>query len=51
MYEFNTDTGSLTYLPGVGVSPNLVSTPDGSRFAFDGPHGLSVWSAQAWRAL
>ena len=46
MYEFNTLTGSLTYLPGVGVSPILVSSRDGSRFIFNGPGGLSLWSEE-----
>ena len=44
MYEFDTATGSLTYLPGVGPSPILVSSQDGSRFIFNGPGGLSLWS-------
>jgi hypothetical protein len=44
MYELNTLTDSLTYLPGVGVSPILVSSRDGSRFIFNGPGGLSLWS-------
>jgi hypothetical protein len=44
MYEFNTATNSLTYLPGVGASPILASAQDGSRFIFNGPGGLSLWS-------
>jgi hypothetical protein len=44
MYEFNTDTGSLTYLPGVGASPILVSSHDGTSFLFNGPAGVSLWS-------
>lgn len=44
MYEFDTDTNALTYLPGVGASPILTSSQDGSRFIFDGPGGLSLWS-------
>jgi hypothetical protein len=46
MYEFNTLTGTLTYLPGVGVSPILVSSRDGSRLIFNGPSGLSLWSEE-----
>jgi hypothetical protein len=45
MYEFNTDTNVLTYLPGVGAAPILTSSQDGTRFLFDSPAGgLSVWS-------
>jgi AcrR family transcriptional regulator len=44
MYEFDTLTDSLTYLPGVGASPILVSSQDGSRFIFNSPSGLSLWS-------
>jgi hypothetical protein len=44
MYEFNTLTDSLTYLPGVEDSPILVSSQDGSRFIFNSPSGLSLWS-------
>jgi hypothetical protein len=44
MYEFNTNTNALTYLPGVGTSPILTSSQDGSRLIFDGPGGLSLWS-------
>jgi hypothetical protein len=59
-YMFDTETGALTYLPGVadaplvelpyheghfgGISPILVSSQDGSRFIFNGPSGLSLWS-------
>ncbi len=46
MYEFNTLTGSLTYLPGVGVAPILVSSRNGSRFIFNGPSGVSLWSEE-----
>jgi hypothetical protein len=46
MYEFNTGTETLTYLPGVGVSPILVSSHDGSRFLFNGPSGVSLWSEE-----
>jgi hypothetical protein len=46
MYEFNTLTDSLTYLPGVGASPILVSSQDGSRFLFNGPAGVSSWSEE-----
>jgi hypothetical protein len=45
-YEFNTLTGSLTYLPGVGASPVLASSRDGSRFIFNGQSGLSLWSEE-----
>lgn len=44
MYEFDTLTDALTYLPGVGASPILVSSQDGSRFLFNSPSGLSLWS-------
>ncbi len=43
-YEFDTDTNALTYLPGVGASAILTSSQDGSRFIFDAPGGLSLWS-------
>jgi hypothetical protein len=46
MYEFNTAGESLTYLPGVGASPILVSSHDGSRFLFNGPAGVSLWSEE-----
>jgi hypothetical protein len=58
-YMFDTQTGALTYLPGVadapeveirkrlyGPSPILVSSQDGSRFIFNGPGGLSLWSEE-----
>jgi hypothetical protein len=44
MYEFDTATDTLTYLPGVDVSAILASSKDGSRFIFNGPGGLSLWS-------
>jgi hypothetical protein len=56
-YMFDTETGALTYLPGVAdaplvetfgspfeVSAILVSSQDGSRFIFSSPSGLSLWS-------
>jgi hypothetical protein len=46
MYEFSTRTESLTYLPGVGASPILASSHDGTRFLFNGPTGVSVWSEE-----
>jgi hypothetical protein len=47
MYEFDTVTNSLTYLRGVGASPILVSSKDGSDFIFNAAGGtgaLSLWS-------
>jgi hypothetical protein len=46
MYEFDTVTGSLTYLPGVGASAILASSRDGSRFIFNGAEGVSLWSEE-----
>jgi hypothetical protein len=44
MYEFDTATDVLTYLPDVGAAPILVSSQDGSRFIFSSATGLSLWS-------
>jgi len=55
MYDFDTGTGSLTYLPGVtdgvgGTAAVLAATSDGSRFVFakETPQGqaveLDLWS-------
>jgi hypothetical protein len=44
MYQFDTLDDTLSYLPGVGASPIMVSSQDGSRFIFDSPSGLSLWS-------
>jgi hypothetical protein len=46
-YDFNVDTGSLTYLPGVAVSAILASARDGSRFIFAraNPTELDLWSS------
>jgi hypothetical protein len=59
-YMFDTETGTLTYLPGVAdappaengasqsrlyaASPILASSQDGSSFIFDSPSGLDLWS-------
>jgi hypothetical protein len=49
-YDFNVDTGILTYLPGV-VGQIVAATPDGSSFAFvnstASPTELDLWSAGA----
>jgi hypothetical protein len=50
MYDFNLNTGSLTYLPGV-VGEIAASSPDGSTFVFVSPEAsaasaeLELWSA------
>jgi hypothetical protein len=44
MYEFDTASETLSYLPGVGASAILASAKDGSRFIFNGPSGLELWS-------
>jgi hypothetical protein len=50
MYDFNLNTGSLTYLPGV-VGQIAASNSDGSTFVFVSPEGsaasaeLELWSA------
>jgi hypothetical protein len=50
MYDFNLDTGSLTYLPGV-VGEIAASNADGSTLVFVSPEGsaasaeLELWSA------
>jgi hypothetical protein len=49
-YDFNVNTGSLTYLPGV-VGQIVTSSPNGSSFAFVSPEAaassaqLDLWSA------
>jgi hypothetical protein len=47
-YDFNVDTGTLTYLPGV-VGPIVAAARDGSQFMFENtatsPRELAVWSA------
>jgi hypothetical protein len=47
-YDFDVDTGSLAYLPGV-EGPILASSTDGSRFAFEdtmsSPTQLALWTA------
>jgi len=47
-YDFEVNTGSLTYLPGV-VGPVIASSADGSRFVFENtstaPPTLQLWSA------
>ncbi len=46
-YDFNVDTGKLTYLPSV-VGPIIASSPDGSDFIFENtattPHELDLWT-------
>jgi hypothetical protein len=50
MYDFNLNTGALTYLPGV-VGQIAASNPDGSAFVFVSPEAsaasaeLELWSA------
>ncbi len=50
MYDFDVNTGSLTYLPGV-VGQIVASNPDGSTVVFVSPEGsaanaeLELWSA------
>jgi hypothetical protein len=45
-YDFNIDTGKLTYLPGV-VGPIVASSPDGADFIFENttttPAELDLW--------
>jgi hypothetical protein len=46
MYDFNVDTGSVTYLPGIGGGEILVSSRDGSSLLFNSEAGgVSLWSA------
>jgi hypothetical protein len=50
MYDFNLNTGALTYLPGV-IGQIAASSPDGSAFVFVSPEAsaasaqLELWSA------
>ncbi len=44
-YDFDVNTGSLTYLPGVDAEGILAVSADGSRVLFNSENGLSVWSA------
>jgi hypothetical protein len=52
MYDFDVNTGALTYLPGV-VGQIVTSSPNGSSFAFVGPEAaassaqLDLWSGPA----
>ena len=49
-YDFNVDTGELTYLPGV-VGPIVVSSRGGSNFIFENtatnPDALDLWTSGA----
>jgi hypothetical protein len=44
MYELDTVTESLTYLPGVGHASILGSSRDGSRLIFDNENGTNLWA-------
>jgi hypothetical protein len=47
-YDFNLETGVLTFLPGV-VGPIVAASPDGSDFIFENtaklPHELDLWQS------